>query len=180
MFCLFLKHWFAVDEYRRQICSMVKDSCWLNCVWIATQDSHEISLFDSRDFHCLLVLNIRQSIVEKLETCDDVLRCHKLGCLHIRTMSIYENILWIGTSAGIILFLKLSQLTTKFDRNLIEFECLPKGHSGPVCLFLSKTIEHCSSSMLISIGYGFEQFHFDNEQILGKDDSFIHLLFWKI
>lgn len=41
---------------------------------------------------------------------DNIIRAHKLDCLHISTLYSYRETLWIGTSADILLNLKISQL----------------------------------------------------------------------
>ncbi len=77
-------------------------------VWIAYQDSHEIRLYHSTNFICLLEISIRSTVTQKLQgysmikplflfnlkksifvvvvvVCDDIIRAHKLGCLHVTT-----------------------------------------------------------------------------------------------
>lgn len=78
--------------------------------------------------------------------------------------------LWIETSAGVIVNLRISQFvdwlsTNKLSANWIQFECWSFGHAGPVRLFLS-TIEEGKRS-LISIGDGFEDFN-QHEERFGK------------
>ena len=90
--------------------------------------------------------------------------------------------LWIGTSAGAIIHLRISQLvdslsTNKLSSNSVQFECLSFGHAGPVRFFLSNIEE--GKRCLISIGDGFEDFN-HNEQHFGKDDALSHLIFWKL
>lgn len=106
-----------------------------------------------------------------------------MACLAITTLYVYKNLLWIGTSAGIILYLNMSKLENEFNENSIELECLSYGHIGPVKYFLSnksRQINHFRSSFLISVGYGFEQFNYQNIHYLTNADSLFHLIFWNL
>ena len=119
---------------------------------------------------------------ENLLGCYDIIRAHKLGCLHVTALHVSEEMLWIGTSAGVIINLRISQLvdslsTNKLSANSIQFECLAFGHAGPVRFFLSNIEE--GKRFLISIGDGFEDFN-QHEEHFGKDDAFSHLIFWKV
>jgi hypothetical protein len=118
----------------------------------------------------------------KCLVCDDIIRAHKLGCLHISTLHVYKETLWIGTSAGIILNLRISQLidslsTNKLTTNSIQLESLSFGHAGPVRFILSKIDDGINN--IISIGDGFEDF-INNDQNLGINDILTHLIFWKL
>lgn len=95
--------------------------------------------------------------------------------------------LWIGTSAGVIINLRISQLvdslsTNKLTANSIQLECVSFGHIGPVRFILSNIEEeenNLLNRLLISIGDGFEDLNNIDEQNLGKDDASSHLLFCK-
>jgi hypothetical protein len=131
---------------------------------------------------------IRKSIFYfEILVCDDIIRAHKLGCLHVSTLHVCKETLWIGTSAGIILHSTISQLIdslsmNKLNQNSIQLECLSFGHAGPVRFFISNNIEQETNqldSFVISIGDGFENFN-NNEENFGKDDALSHMIFWKL
>jgi hypothetical protein len=109
-----------------------------------------------------------------------------LGCLHVSTLHVCKETLWIGTSAGIILNLKISQLidslsTNKLTSNSIQLESLSFGHAGPVRFIISKIEEgkNYFNKFIISIGDGFEDFT-NYDENLGKDDARSHLIFWNL
>jgi hypothetical protein len=109
-----------------------------------------------------------------------------LGCLRVSTLHVCKETLWIGTSAGILLNLTISQSidslsTNKLTANSIQLECLSFGHAGPVRFILSKTEESPSNlnTFIISIGDGFEDFN-NNDENLGKNDALSHLILWKL
>ncbi len=137
-----------------------------------------------KNFKVLFLIKINKIwILFVLLVCDDIIRAHKLGCLHVNTLHIYNETLWIGTSAGIILNLTISQLidslsTNKLTQNSIQLECLSFGHEGPGRFFISNNQQQINQ-FIISIGDGFEDFN-NNEENLGKDDALSHLIFCKL
>ena len=48
--------------------------------------------------------------------CDDIIRQHKTACLRVTSMLICKDLLWIGTSAGVILTLPLPHLTPQTSK----------------------------------------------------------------
>ena len=44
--------------------------------------------------------------------CDDIIRQHKSACLRITALLTCKDILWIGTSAGVIVTMRLPHLTS--------------------------------------------------------------------
>lgn len=185
-------------------------------VWIACQGSQDIRLYHSTHFTSLLEINIRTAVTQKLQSflffvvvflfflrivfshlvCDDIIRAHKLGCLHVTTLHICKETLWIGTSAGILLNVSLSQLidpsTTnginKLTGNSLQLKALPYGHAGPVRFILSmdRTISSDNDvegktfqTSIFTMGDGFEDYQ-QNDENLGKDDSFSHLILWQL
>lgn len=48
---------------------------------------------------------------QTIAACDDIIRQHKTACLRVTSMLICKDLLWIGTSAGVILTLPLPHLT---------------------------------------------------------------------
>jgi hypothetical protein len=68
---------------------------------------------------CLLAeVNIRQLVIQKLANLDELLRVHKLACLRITCAYVCKDTLWIGTSAGVVLNLKIPHINnTAFKLN---------------------------------------------------------------
>ncbi len=43
--------------------------------------------------------------------CDDIIRQHKTACLRVTALLACKDLLWIGTSSGVVLTLTLPHLT---------------------------------------------------------------------
>ncbi|KAJ4436175.1 hypothetical protein ANN_18805 [Periplaneta americana] len=66
--------------------------------------------------------------------CDDIIRQHKAACLRVTSLLACKDLLWIGTSAGVILTMPLphiSSATTKLA-NIPNATGVPHGHTGHV------------------------------------------------
>ena len=72
-------------------------------VWISLEHGHEVKLFDAELYECVAEVSVKQAVTHKLQTCDDIIRQHKVACLRITALLALNDRLWIGTSAGIIL-----------------------------------------------------------------------------
>ncbi|KFM63636.1 Rho guanine nucleotide exchange factor 17, partial [Stegodyphus mimosarum] len=87
-------------------------------VWISVQSSPVIHLYHVSTYNLLLELNITTSVTQMLNACDEIIRQHKLACLRVSSLCVEKGLLWIGTSAGIILNLTIpfiSSTTTQID-----------------------------------------------------------------
>ncbi|UJR34912.1 hypothetical protein I4U23_027690 [Adineta vaga] len=179
---LTIQHSFIVDDCHRHINCMITGGSLMHHVWITSQGSHEIRLYHATHFVCLFETSIRTIITQKLQICDDIIRAHKLGCLHISTLNISKETLWIGTSAGILLNLTIPQLfdnlsingTNKLILNSIQLKSLSVGHIGPVRIILSNK----ENQSIMTVGDGFENYQINNENF-GKDDAINHLILWQ-
>ncbi|CAF3382695.1 unnamed protein product [Rotaria sp. Silwood1] len=190
-----VEHSFIVDDCHRHVSSIAAGGSSMHHVWIASQGSHEIRLYHATHFVCLLETSIRTAVTQKLQTCDDIIRAHKLGCLYVSTLYVCKETLWIGTSSGVILNLTIPQLidslststNNKLTSNSIQLKGLSYGHAGPVRFiisidknFISTTEEGTTiKTFVITIGDGFEDYN-NNDETLGKDDALSHLILWKI
>ncbi|CAF1243460.1 unnamed protein product [Adineta ricciae] len=185
-----IQHSFIVDDCHRHIHCMVTGGSLMHHVWITSQGSHEIRLYHATNLNCLFETSIRTIVAQKLQICDDIIRAHKLGCLHISTLNICKETLWIGTSAGILLNLTIPQLvdnlsihgTNKFNLNSIQLKSLSYGHVGPVrfCLSMDKFNFRNENfkRFLMTIGDGFDDYQ-NLDENLGKDDALAHLILWQ-
>ncbi|PSN51853.1 hypothetical protein C0J52_04735 [Blattella germanica] len=66
--------------------------------------------------------------------CDDIIRQHKAACLRVTSILACKDLLWIGTSAGVILTMPLPHITpatTKLS-NVPNATGVPHGHTGHV------------------------------------------------
>ena len=48
-------------------------------------------------------VNLAASVNKMLCNCDDIIRQHKAACLRVTSLLACKDLIWIGTSAGVIL-----------------------------------------------------------------------------
>ncbi|KAH6936785.1 hypothetical protein HPB50_021589 [Hyalomma asiaticum] len=103
-------------------------------VWLAIQHSAVIRLFHATTYECLQDVNIAPAVTKMLSACDDIIRQHKAACLRVTALLACKDLLWVGTSAGVLLTLPLPHLTSSTSRlgsppNIVG---VPHGHTGHV------------------------------------------------
>ncbi|KAL4230318.1 Rho guanine nucleotide exchange factor (GEF) 17 [Mactra antiquata] len=104
-------------------------------VWIASQQSSKVVLYHATSFEFLLEVNIAQAVNQKLQSADDIIRQHKAACLRITALLVCKDLLWIGTSAGVILTIpmpRITSTTTKGNLSVPNVTGLVYGHTGHV------------------------------------------------
>ncbi|KHJ42575.1 RhoGEF domain protein, partial [Trichuris suis] len=122
-------------------------------VWLSMYNSAVVKLYHAGKFECLMEISISPTVTKTLAGCEDIIRQHKLACLRITTMMCCKDMLWIGTSAGVLCYLSSPQVahqTSKISAtpNLFSTRI---GHMGP-CRFLvsidvpDHTVDDCTSS----------------------------------
>ncbi|KAG8183951.1 hypothetical protein JTE90_005182 [Oedothorax gibbosus] len=72
-------------------------------VWVTVQSSPVIHLFHATSYEHLLEINISTPVTKMLSGYGEIIRQHKLACLRVSSICIEKNLLWIGTSAGVVL-----------------------------------------------------------------------------
>ncbi|KAJ8298237.1 hypothetical protein KUTeg_024768, partial [Tegillarca granosa] len=90
-------------------------------VWMATQQSSKVLLYHATTYEFLTDVSIAQAVAA-----DDIIRQHKAACLRITSLLVCKDLLWIGTSAGVILTLTMPRITTTSTSGLVY------GHTGHV------------------------------------------------
>lgn len=63
-------------------------------------------------FHSLTLLfeiNLVPSVNKILSSCDDIIRQHKSACLRVNALLACKDLVWVGTSAGIILTISMDE-----------------------------------------------------------------------
>ncbi|XP_041358523.1 rho guanine nucleotide exchange factor 17-like isoform X2 [Gigantopelta aegis] len=104
-------------------------------VWVASQQSSKVNLFHATTFEFLMEVSIAQGVSSKLQSADDIIRQHKAACLRITSLLVCKDLLWVGTSAGVILTMPILKITST-----TSFGSLPTptvtglvyGHTGHV------------------------------------------------
>ena len=85
-------------------------------VWVAMEHSAKVKAFHTISFECIAEVKVASVVNKVLAGCDDIIRQHKAACLRITALLTCKDILWVGTSAGVIATMHLpylAQHTTK-------------------------------------------------------------------
>ncbi|KAK6620794.1 hypothetical protein RUM43_011090 [Polyplax serrata] len=103
-------------------------------VWISLQNSAVIKLFHSVTRENLCDVNVAPAVTKMLAGCDDIIRQHKAACLRVTALLACKDLLWIGTSAGVVLTMTIPLVTISTTKlttipNVIG---VPHGHTGHV------------------------------------------------
>ncbi|ELU00835.1 hypothetical protein CAPTEDRAFT_89575, partial [Capitella teleta] len=104
-------------------------------VWLAPQGGSTVLLYHATTYQQLMKISIKQAVAQKLQATDDIIRQHKTACLRVTSLLACKDLLWIGTSAGVLLTVpmpKISSTTTKSDLTPPEVSGLVHGHTGHV------------------------------------------------
>ncbi|XP_061184176.1 rho guanine nucleotide exchange factor 17-like [Saccostrea echinata] len=104
-------------------------------VWMATQQSSKLLLYHATSYEFLLEVSIAQAVAQKLQSADDIIRQHKAACLRITALMVCKDLLWVGTSAGVILTITMPRITSTTTRGSIPAPTvtgLVNGHTGHV------------------------------------------------
>ncbi|KAK9718863.1 RhoGEF domain [Popillia japonica] len=172
-----------------------------NGVWLSLQNSSLVKCYHAVSFEFLCELNLAPAVTKMLTSCDDIIRQHKAACLRVTSLLACKDLLWIGTSAGVILTVALPHIapsTVKLS-SMPSIIGVPHGHTGHV-RFLTNVEWHISTldvarhsykskpeqrtitrHLIISGGDGYEDFRNANlSEVAGREDSTNHLLLWNI
>lgn len=60
----------------------------------------------------LFEVNLAPSVNKMLSNCDDIIRQHKAACLRVTSLLACKDLIWIGTSAGVILTIPAASCKT--------------------------------------------------------------------
>lgn len=83
-------------------------------VWISFKNSHSIQLYDFKRYKLLAEINLFEPVNKMLSFGNEIIRQHKTACLratsllNVNNQLDQYNTLYIGTSAGVILYLNIS------------------------------------------------------------------------
>ncbi|KAK7475293.1 hypothetical protein BaRGS_00033440 [Batillaria attramentaria] len=104
-------------------------------VWVACQQSSKVSLFHATTYEFLLEVSVAQAVSQKLQSADDIIRQHKAACLRITALLVCKDLLWVGTSAGVILSIPIPKITSTTTHGALATPTvtgLVYGHTGHV------------------------------------------------
>ncbi|XP_031817323.1 rho guanine nucleotide exchange factor 17 isoform X2 [Sarcophilus harrisii] len=124
------EHTFQVGlDPNRSVACMVNSSLG---VWIALHSTAQVRLYHSGTFEQLAEVDITPPVHKMLAGSDAIIRQHKAACLRITALLACEDLLWIGTSAGVVLTMPTSPNTVSTPRAPLSPAGLVQGHTGHV------------------------------------------------
>ncbi|CAH8564247.1 unnamed protein product [Schistosoma haematobium] len=104
-------------------------------VWLATENSSRISLYHATTGEFLMEIDLKPIVLQRLQDCDEIIMRHKEACLRITCLTVCKDLLWAGTSAGVIVTVAIPKLGTGPTHENIkqpQLETLSYGHIGQV------------------------------------------------
>ncbi|XP_018349067.1 PREDICTED: uncharacterized protein LOC108752611 isoform X3 [Trachymyrmex septentrionalis] len=129
-----IEHTFTVSSDTSRAVSCMANSGGLG-VWISLHNSAVLRLFHSGTYECLTDINIAPAVTKMLATgCDDIIRQHKAACLRVTALLACNELLWIGTSAGVLLTVPIPHIKPSTQRMSQPpiVTGIPHGHTGHV------------------------------------------------
>jgi len=203
-----LKSLFTVSQDNKRFIQCM--AAYGNGVWIAMDKKAQIKLYHTTTHVVLADFDVSNAVNKMLASSDAIIRQHKAACLRITSLLVCKDLLWIGTSAGVVLTLALPNITTSTSSLSLPLipQGLPYGHTGHVRFLTSvdlpnKDLQRSSTSksspikrrhssisnqsfrtstaLVISGGDGYEDFGISSStESAGREDSTNHLLIWKV
>ncbi|XP_040195988.1 rho guanine nucleotide exchange factor 17 isoform X1 [Rana temporaria] len=126
---LLQEHMFHIgQDQNRCVTCMVSSN---QGMWIALQGSAQVRLYHVTTFEQLAEVDIAPPVHKMLAGSDAIIRQHKSACLRITALLACKDLLWIGTSAGVVLILSIASGSTSLKGPLCPVG-LSQGHTGHV------------------------------------------------
>ncbi|XP_053694272.1 uncharacterized protein LOC128742086 [Sabethes cyaneus] len=170
-------------------------------VWISVQNSAHIKCCHHKSFEIIFEVNLAPSVSKMLSNCDDIIRQHKAACLRVTSLLACKDLIWVGTSAGVLLTIAASNVSKGTPVPAVTG--IPHGHTGHVRFLTSvetpdsddfpkvpqdKSLPSNSklnlNLLVISGGDGYEDFRSTGNnslsEVAGREDSTNHLLLWQV
>ncbi|KAF4101107.1 hypothetical protein G5714_017539 [Onychostoma macrolepis] len=105
-------------------------------VWIALQGSAQVRLYHASTYESLTEVDVAPAVHKMLAGSDAIIRQHKAACLRITALLACKDLLWIGTSAGVVLTLAIPPVSSSTGQGSLRAPLLPMGsahgHTGHV------------------------------------------------
>uniref|UniRef100_A0A4W2H1Q5 Rho guanine nucleotide exchange factor 17 n=1 Tax=Bos indicus x Bos taurus TaxID=30522 RepID=A0A4W2H1Q5_BOBOX len=125
-----LEHTFSVgQDSSRSVACMVDSSLG---VWVTLKGSAHVCLYHPDTFEQLAEVDVTPPVHRMLAGSDAIIRQHKAACLRITALLVCEELLWVGTSAGVVLTMPTSPSTISCPRAPLSPAGLGQGHTGHV------------------------------------------------
>ncbi|KAL0973470.1 hypothetical protein UPYG_G00204350 [Umbra pygmaea] len=128
------EHSFQVGtDSSRSVTSMVS---YGQGVWLALQGSAQIKLYHAQTWESLTEVDVAPAVHKMLAGSDAIIRQHKAACLRITALLACKDLLWIGTSAGVVLTLSIPAVSSGTVSGTLRSPLTPMGsahgHTGHV------------------------------------------------
>uniref|UniRef100_A0A672FC28 DH domain-containing protein n=1 Tax=Salarias fasciatus TaxID=181472 RepID=A0A672FC28_SALFA len=105
-------------------------------VWLALQGSAQVKLYHAQSWESLTEVDVAPAVHKMLAGADAIIRQHKAACLRITALLACKDLLWIGTSAGVVLTLTIPAVSSGTGVGTLKAPLLPMGsahgHTGHV------------------------------------------------
>ncbi|XP_035535872.1 rho guanine nucleotide exchange factor 17-like [Morone saxatilis] len=128
------EHWFQVgtDSSRCVTCMVA----YGQGVWLALQGSAQVRLYHAQSRESLTEVDVAPAVHKMLAGADAIIRQHKAACLRITALLACKDLLWIGTSAGVVLTLAIPAVSSGTGAGTVKSPLAPMGsahgHTGHV------------------------------------------------
>ncbi|XP_054830464.1 rho guanine nucleotide exchange factor 17 [Eublepharis macularius] len=106
-------------------------------VWLTLQGSAQVRLYHPTSYEQLAEVDVTPPVHKMLAGSDAIIRQHKAACLRITALLACKDLLWIGTSAGVVLTLSITANAASWKTPPLPVG-LSQGHTGHV-RFLTST-----------------------------------------
>ncbi|XP_061682759.1 rho guanine nucleotide exchange factor 17-like [Syngnathoides biaculeatus] len=105
-------------------------------VWLALQGSAHVKLYHAQTWESLTEVDVAPAVHKMLAGADAIIRQHKAACLRITALLACKDLLWIGTSAGVVLTLVIPAASSGTGTCAVKSPLVPMGsahgHTGHV------------------------------------------------
>nr|XP_034971270.1 rho guanine nucleotide exchange factor 17 [Zootoca vivipara] len=123
------EHSFHVgQDSNRSLTCMVSS---LAGVWVTLQGSAQVRLYHPSSYEQLAEVDVTPPVHKMLAGSDAIIRQHKAACLRITAILACKDLLWIGTSAGVVLTLPMMSNSASLKTPPSPVG-LSQGHTGHV------------------------------------------------
>lgn len=126
---LLQEHTFTIGQDSNRSVTCIVGSCL--GIWVALQSSAQVRLYHATTYEQLAEVDVAPPVHKMLAGSDAIIRQHKAACLRITALLACKDLLWIGTSAGVVLTLSIPSNSSSLKVPLIPVG-LSQGHTGHV------------------------------------------------
>ncbi|KAM3837427.1 LOW QUALITY PROTEIN: rho guanine nucleotide exchange factor 17 [Vipera latastei] len=126
---LLQEHTFVVgQDGTRSVTCLVTSSVG---IWVTLQGSAQVRLYHPASYDQLAEVDVTPPVHKMLAGSDAIIRQHKAACLRITSLLACKELLWIGTSAGVVLTLPIAGNSAALKTPPLPVG-LSQGHTGHV------------------------------------------------